>query len=190
MPICYLPGAFAHLQINRPTNHGNLRNSFFPSAKKYGYMDQHSSQKRAKDVVTLLSLATWHTWARGGEGTGGEYPPGRPKKCSPVSQNFYFLLSPLRPQAAEIFAKIKKKGKKIAVFLTKSEIFAAKGGQKKNFPPRPPPPSGQTFFPPQRAKKPLPPKKNCPDPPPDGRPLAHVCNMVTWTEILSRIREG
>ncbi len=46
---------------------------------------------------------------------------------------------------------------------------------ERKFSPLVPPSSGQTFFPPQRAKKPLPPpKKNCPDPPTDGRPLAHV----------------
>ncbi len=159
MPICYLPGAFAHLQINRPTNHGNLRNSFFPSAKKYGYMDQHSSQKRAKDVVTLLSLATWHTWARGGRERGGNTPPDAPKSAPPSHRIFIFYCPPFGRRRPKFFAKIKKKGKKIAVFLTKSEIFAAKGGQKKNFPPRPPPLQVKPFFPPRGPKNHSPPRK-------------------------------
>ncbi len=35
-----------------------------------------------------------HTWARVG-GTGGQYPPGRPKKCSPLGKIFLFTAFPL-----------------------------------------------------------------------------------------------
>ncbi len=38
---------------------------------------------------------------QGGGGTGGNTPPRRPKKCSPLSQNFYLLLFPPRPPQAD-----------------------------------------------------------------------------------------
>ena len=106
------PPSHAHLlsarcvctPANKPSHKSwKPQKQFFPLSQKvwiYGPTFFSKAGQRCGNIIVFGNMAYV---GKGGEGTGGEYPPGRPKKCSPVSQNFYFLLSPLRPQAAEIF---------------------------------------------------------------------------------------